>query len=81
MQLIGLRDCVVYGVEIPGTEGRAGMAAIPDPERKVEAATLYSSLQDRLPAYARPLFLRFVTKLDFTGQSAVRAQSMLMIIC
>lgn len=66
-QLIGLRDCVVYGVEIPGTEGRAGMAAIPDPERKVEAATLYSSLQHRLPAYARPLFLRFVTKLDFTG--------------
>ena len=32
------RDCVVYGVEIPGTEGRAGMVAIPDPERKVEVS-------------------------------------------
>ena len=62
--VVGLRDCVVYGVrnlneyinksfnnskvfscenltlfakvEIPGTEGRAGMVAIPDPERKVD---------------------------------------------
>ena len=26
--VLGLRDVVVYGVEVPGTDGRAGMAAI-----------------------------------------------------
>jgi len=41
--VVGLRDCVVYGVEIPGTEGRAGMVAIPDPERKVDVEKLYEA--------------------------------------
>ena len=27
------RDCVVYGVELPGADGRAGMAAVADPGR------------------------------------------------
>merc|ERR1719400_1277942 len=54
---VGLRDCVVYGVEIPGTEGRAGMVAIPDPERKVDVEKLYEGLREKLPAYARPIFV------------------------
>ena len=32
------QDCVVYGVEVPGCEGRAGMLAIPDPDRLVHGA-------------------------------------------
>ena len=67
-QVIGLRDCVVYGVEIPGTEGRAGMAAIPDPERLVDLTKLYAGLCDKLPSYARPIFLRFVQEIDVTGE-------------
>ena len=67
-QVIGLRDCVVYGVEIPGTEGRAGMAAIPDPERLVDLTKLYAGMSDKLPSYARPIFLRFVQEIDVTGQ-------------
>ena len=64
---MGLRDCVVFGVEIPGTEGRAGMAVIPDPERLVDLATLYSGVTEKLPSYARPMFVRFVKELISTG--------------
>jgi len=65
--VMGLRDCVVYGVEIPGTEGRAGMVAIPDPERKVQVDKLYEGLEKMLPVYARPIFLRLVDKIDVTA--------------
>ncbi|KAH3802831.1 hypothetical protein DPMN_156521 [Dreissena polymorpha] len=34
-KIIGLSDAVVYGVEVTGAEGRAGMAAIVDPEHKI----------------------------------------------
>lgn len=34
-KVLDLNDVCVYGVEIPGTEGKAGMACIVDPERKV----------------------------------------------
>jgi len=66
-QVIGMRDCVVYGVEIPGTEGRAGMAAIPDPEKQVDLPGLYAGMVDKLPSYARPIFLRFVEEIDVTS--------------
>lgn len=54
-------------MEIPGTEGRAGMAAIPDPERGVDLTKLYAGMVDKLPSYARPIFLRFVEEIDVTG--------------
>ena len=66
-ELLGLRDVVVFGVQIPGTEGRAGMAVIPDPERTVDLAILYSGVIQRLPSYARPVFVRFVKELSSTG--------------
>jgi len=66
-QVIGLRDCVVYGVEVPGAEGRAGMAAIPDPERKVDVEKMFAGMTDKLPSYARPIFLRFVDEIDLTA--------------
>jgi len=66
-QVVGLRDCVVFGVEIPGTEGRAGMAVIPDPERMVDLDTLHSGVTEKLPSYARPMFVRFVKELTSTG--------------
>jgi len=66
-QVIGLRDCVVYGVEVPGAEGRAGMATIPDPERKVDVAKMFAGMTDKLPSYARPIFLRFVDEIDLTA--------------
>lgn len=55
----GVTEANVYGVTVPGADGRAGMAAITvtagfDPSR------LHATLAERLPAYARPLFLRIV---------------------
>jgi len=53
-----LSDVCVYGVEIPGIEGRAGMACICDPERQVNLEELYTTLEKSLPPYARPVFIR-----------------------
>ena len=70
-QVVGLRDCVVFGVQVPGTEGRAGMAVIPDPDLQLDLASLYSGLCDKLPGYARPVFVRFVKELSATGRKRV----------
>lgn len=66
-KVLGLRDVVVYGVMVPGTEGRAGMAAIADPDYKVDLVTLAGSLRKLLPSYACPMFLRIVHRVDLTG--------------
>ncbi|XP_063833689.1 long-chain fatty acid transport protein 1-like [Ostrinia nubilalis] len=64
--LIGLKDAVVYGVKIPNVEGKAGMAAIADPENKVDLASLAKGLKSSLPAYARPLFVRIMPEPPLT---------------
>jgi solute carrier family 27 fatty acid transporter 1/4 len=59
---------VVFGVEVPFCDGKAGMAVISDPEGKLEIGKLGEELARSLPLYARPLFLRIVkTELDMTG--------------
>lgn len=45
--LVQLRDVAVYGVEIPGIEGRAGMAAIYDPNNDVDIEQLSDDVQVR----------------------------------
>jgi fatty-acyl-CoA synthase len=56
----------VYGVSIPGTEGRAGMAALVlKGELDLRAFRLH--LTERLPPYARPLFLRFRPAIEVTA--------------
>lgn len=61
------RDVVVYGVQIHGQEGRAGMAAILDTEKTLDLSKLPNEISKVLPSYARPIFLRIVTKMDMTG--------------
>ena len=61
----GVSDAVVYGVSVPGTEGRAGMAAVVV-AAQFELAALRRHLQ-ALPAYARPLFIRIVPSIELTG--------------
>ena len=64
----GVLEATVYGVAVPGHDGRAGMAAIVvDNVADFDLAGLRAELAERLPAYARPLFLRFRPKLDLTG--------------
>ncbi|MGY3429068.1 MULTISPECIES: long-chain-acyl-CoA synthetase [Bradyrhizobium] len=61
----GVIDATTYGVGIPGTDGRAGMSAIVVNEGfAVEA--LPAHLAQRLPAYARPVFIRISRELDAT---------------
>lgn len=67
--LVDYKDVVVYGVEIRGMEGRAGMAALYDPSRSVDLnKDLLEGLKRSLPIYARPIFIRILTKLDLTGK-------------
>ncbi len=62
----GILHAGVYGVAIPGADGRAGMAAIVC-EGELDLAALRRHLADRLPAYARPLFLRVCPQAEITG--------------
>jgi fatty-acyl-CoA synthase len=62
----GVRDAVVYGVTIPGTEGHAGMATIVV-DQDFELAALHRYVSERLPAYARPLLLRIAQHIENTG--------------
>ncbi|XP_014090355.3 long-chain fatty acid transport protein 4 isoform X2 [Bactrocera oleae] len=66
------KDTIVYGVMIPHTEGRAGMAAIYDPQREVDLECFAQNISEVLPAYARPQFLRFLTNIDLTGTYKLR---------
>ncbi|XP_037927510.1 long-chain fatty acid transport protein 4-like [Teleopsis dalmanni] len=68
----GYKDTIVYGVSVPNTEGRAGMAAIYDPELEIDLEMFSKNLVTVLPAYARPQFLRFLTKIDLTGTFKLR---------
>jgi fatty-acyl-CoA synthase len=71
----GIRDVAVYGVAVPGNEGRAGMAAlVAGPQLDLEA--LRRELAGKLPDYARPLFLRLVPSLEVTGTFKLRKQEL-----
>ena len=61
----GVIEVNVYGVEIPGYDGRAGMAALVVDE-PFDLATLRRHINARLPDYARPLFLRISESLEIT---------------
>ncbi|HEY1836941.1 MAG TPA: long-chain-acyl-CoA synthetase [Rhizomicrobium sp.] len=61
-----IKEANVYGVAVPGMDGRAGMAAlVAGPE--FDARTLAAQLASNLPAYARPVFLRLMPQMEITG--------------
>jgi fatty-acyl-CoA synthase len=62
----GVEEANVYGVEVPGTDGRAGMAALVTGEG-FDPDALARALARQLPAYARPVFLRIRPELEVTG--------------
>ncbi len=71
----GVREGVVFGVAVPGTDGRAGMAALvvgPD----FDLAAFRESVVQSLPAYARPVFLRLLPALESTGTFKPRKQDL-----
>ncbi|MDR3655616.1 MAG: long-chain-acyl-CoA synthetase FadD6 [Mycobacterium sp.] len=59
-----LEQCTVFGVEIPRTGGRAGMAAIKLRDgAQFDGRSLAQAVYGQLPPYALPLFVRVVTEL------------------
>lgn len=61
----GVKAAAVYGVAVPGHGGKAGMAAL-EVEDGFDLAMFHDHIADRLPTYARPLFLRLVQSLAVT---------------
>ena len=62
----GIVDAAAYGVSVPNTEGRAGMAAIVI-DKFFSLSAFQVMISQRLPAYARPMFLRVVQRIDRTA--------------
>lgn len=63
-----IEQAVVYGVDIPGTDGKAGMAAITlSAEATFDGKTLATTAYGRLPLYAVPLYVRVVAELEQTS--------------
>uniref|UniRef100_A0A672GWH4 long-chain-fatty-acid--CoA ligase n=1 Tax=Salarias fasciatus TaxID=181472 RepID=A0A672GWH4_SALFA len=65
--LLGHTDVAVYGVPVPGVEGKAGMAAIAHAGGQIDLDAFLSAVQKALPSYARPVFLRLMPSVDTTG--------------
>ncbi|KAF3688702.1 Very long-chain acyl-CoA synthetase [Channa argus] len=70
--VISLADCIkeanVYGVKVPGQEGRVGMAAVVLRDGQMfDSVEVFKHVENFLPVYARPRFLRIQSSLDITG--------------
>ena len=71
----GVADAAVYGVTVPHHEGRAGMVAlVVDARFDLDDFRLY--VAEKLPAYARPLFVRLVASLELTGTFRHRSRKL-----
>ncbi len=62
----GVKEANVYGVHVPGADGRAGMASIVAPS-DIDMAKLRAHLEKELAAYAQPLFVRLQPEMEITG--------------
>jgi len=71
----GVLDGVVYGVTVPGADGRAGTAALVV-DATFDLTAFRAHLQERLPAYARPVFVRLIRSIESTGTFKPRKQDL-----
>jgi len=62
----GVKEVNVYGVAVPGADGRAGMASLV-PDDGFTVADFYDATAKDLASYARPLFLRIQPEMEITG--------------
>ncbi|TKR81986.1 hypothetical protein L596_015774 [Steinernema carpocapsae] len=78
LQDIGdIADAVVFGVEVPGAEGRAGMVAVVVDEKANNNVNgildlIAHRFSQNLPSYAVPLFARLCSEVDKTGTFKLR---------
>ncbi len=71
----GVTDAAVFGVTVPGADGRAGMAALVV-DSSFDLTAFRSHLVERLPDYARPLFLKVVPGIELTGTFKLKKQDL-----
>ena len=62
----GVREVVAYGVPIPGQEGKAGMVALVV-DGRFSAKPFAEWVDQELPSYARPAFVRVIKAAETTG--------------
>ncbi|MGB3811229.1 MAG: long-chain-acyl-CoA synthetase [Parvibaculum sp.] len=62
----GVKEANVYGVSVPGTDGRAGMASIVA-DKGLDLDKFRKHIDRELPEYARPLFIRLSHEMEVTG--------------
>jgi len=67
----GVKEANVYGVSVPGMDGRAGMAALVT-GAEFDLPNLGKTLAANLPVYARPVFLRLLPEMEITGTFKMR---------
>jgi fatty-acyl-CoA synthase len=73
----GVTEATVFGVAIPGQDGRAGMAALVLREGAVfDPVAFYAHAARELPHYAMPAFVRLVAAIDVTGTLKQRKQAL-----
>ncbi|KAG3076733.1 Very long-chain acyl-CoA synthetase [Phytophthora idaei] len=63
----GLSEICIYGVEVPGNEGRACMAAMVFDEKSFDVKEFAQFVKQRLPSFAIPLFIRKLETMSVTG--------------
>ena len=57
----------VFGVKVPNSEGRAGMVAFNCDLNSFDWEKFSNFIDDKLPTYARPVFVRVTKELETTG--------------
>jgi fatty-acyl-CoA synthase len=62
----GVREVNVYGVSVPGADGRAGMAALVA-DGLFDIGGLAQRLESHLAPFARPVFIRLQPEIEVTG--------------
>jgi len=69
----GVSSSAVYGITLPGADGKAGMASIvKDEKTPLDPAGLVAHLRTSLPKYAIPIFIRFVADFEWTATHKIK---------
>ncbi|MGJ4998140.1 long-chain-acyl-CoA synthetase [Bradyrhizobium sp. HKCCYLS3077] len=76
LQCPGVVEASTYGIVVPGTDGRAGMAALVVNE-DFDLEALSAELARRLPAYAQPVALRLTPSLQATETFKQKKQDLM----
>jgi len=69
----GVSSSAVFGISLPGSDGKAGMAAIiKDENAPLDISRLAAHLKTSLPKYAVPLIVRFVPDFEWTATHKIK---------